>query len=113
MSLRTERALQRTIDPETGCMGGSGDNAAYELCRQNYFAKQQNQILLQQQKTQPSNQENKTTTTIAQPIPQSIDNNIPRQFEVDGNTLALYGTILILVVALAVIITKNILKAKN
>jgi ElaB/YqjD/DUF883 family membrane-anchored ribosome-binding protein len=89
MATILERTLQE--DPETGCTPGEH----FEECRQNYYLKQQNQIL-QQQKTDASSAPANTTSNteleelraqieqqkteieslkIEQATPQNLDNN--------------------------------------
>ena len=104
----TERLLDRMseTDPETGCVG-MGSDVAFQLCRQNYFLKQQNQILQSQQSSQKLNGENIQLETVSQSNTENFTTNLGF---VSTNPAVLYGIILFLVVIVTVVITKLAMK---
>ena len=100
----TEKILNRMqeADSETGC-SNTLDKTAYELCRQNYFMKQQNQIL---QNQQISPKPDETTSQIqAEGV-----NNFPQK-ESDGISYTIpYLLVLVAVVVVTAIITKRLIR---
>ena len=85
----TEKTLESIkTDPETGCVGANSDTV-FQLCRQNYFIKQQNQILQNQQ-----------------PSPKPEENTQLKTETINANPLILHVAILIAVIISTIFITK-------
>lgn len=83
-------------------------DAAFQLCRQNYFLKQQNQIL-QNQTARPETEESAQLKTGTQTQAEVILN--PQQKETaEINPMILYALILVAVVIATVFITKHLTK---
>jgi hypothetical protein len=94
-------------DPETGCSTPL-DKTAYELCRQTYYTKQQNQILQNQQsKITPTPEESTQPKTDTQTQVEKV--YVQKEGIVVSPTI-LYVSVLIVIVIATIFITKYFTK---
>jgi len=102
-----ESILKTYEDPETGC--SSRDEVAFQSCRQNYFLKQQNQIL-QNQQSNPKPEESVQLKTETQTRVEEVNYVQKESIESNGISPTIpYLLILIVVVAATIIITKRLI----
>jgi hypothetical protein len=109
MDFNTQRTLtnieKTQYDPETGCR--SGNEVAFESCRQTYFLKQQNQILQSQQSKQ------NTQPVIQAVINEAVATSTSPKIGINGNGNGNVSLILIIVVLVVVIINKFLPKDED
>lgn len=98
--------LKPQSDSETGCV--SFDPLAFQACRQAYFLKQQNQILLQQQASGKLKDEN-TMTQVQPTTTAMVASSSYPQINESGNMI-MFSLILIIVILVTVMVTRHFSK---
>lgn len=101
-----------TTDPETGCVRGYND---YEQCRTNFFLKQQNQILKNQQSSSNNGDAKVMGTTTEAQIETQANNNLAAvEAAMGGFSFPLtYVLIIIATMVITAVVTRYLTKPKK